>query len=419
MAASPALEPPRPGEVTIEFAGAPGMRGLIRALVRRRFEAAAVLRCGSERRILARAQLAPPDRESLAAWRPAAERAASHLLAQARRGLELGDLPAGAPLPADPPAVDLRALAGYAWRRCRDSARGRWFALDPARGRLAESNWFLAYRTDPSRFVSAGGPLALDDLRLLLPPEGHAWADPCVFTRDGVEHLFFEDWSLERGRGAIGWMSYDGTRFGAPETVLAEGHHLSYPFVFEAEGQVLMIPESAADGTVSLYEAHDFPRRWRRACVLLDAEPASDATVHRADDGRWWMFVAMGPNSRHHELHAYWAERIRGPWFPHARNPLKLDARSARPAGRLFLRGGRWMRPAQDCGPRYGSAIVLNELVRLTPEDFEERVVERLAPPWPGENLGMHTLAHGRGLEVVDGRVRGVPRRRFPFAEEG
>jgi hypothetical protein len=117
-------------------------------------------------------------------------------------------------------------------------------------------------------------------------------------------------------------------------------------------------------------------------------------------------------------LHAYWAERIRGPWIGHAQNPVKLDARSSRPAGKLFRRNGRWIRPAQDCSATYGGAIALNELAHLTPEAYEERMIERLAPPWPGENLGMHTLAHSEGLEVIDGRVRGTPACRFPFTRD-
>ena len=56
------------------------------------------------------------------------------------------------------------------------------------------------------------------------------------------------------------------------------------------------------------------------------------------------------PHSRQQELSIYWADRIRGPWRPHALNPVKLDARSSRPAGALFRRDGKWIRPAASSG---------------------------------------------------------------------
>src|SRR5207253_8229013 len=47
------------------------------------------------------------------------------------------------------------------------------------------------------------------------------------------------------------------------------------------------------------------------------------------------------------ELHLFHAERLTGDWQPHPRNPVKSDARSARPAGSLFVRDGALYRPAQ------------------------------------------------------------------------
>ncbi|MBL7406346.1 formyl transferase, partial [Escherichia coli] len=68
--------------------------------------------------------------------------------------------------------------------------------------------------------------------------------------------------------------------------------HLSYPFVFEADGQVWMIPESHASGTIDLYRATDFPRGWVHEAVLLDGVVAGDATLLQ-HGGRWWMFATV------------------------------------------------------------------------------------------------------------------------------
>jgi hypothetical protein len=84
---------------------------------------------------------------------------------------------------------------------------------------------------------------------------------------------------------------------------------------------------------------------------------------------------------------------------------VKCDLRSARPAGPLFIMDGALYRPAQDCSVTYGGAVVINRVERLTPEEFVERPVRRLAPatqgPYPH---GLHTLSGAGNVTLVDGK---------------
>ena len=61
--------------------------------------------------------------------------------------------------------------------------------------------------------------------------------------------------------------------------------------------------------------------------------------------------AASGSRMFDDELHLFHAERLLGHWQPHPRNPVKSDARCARPAGQLVWRNGALLRPAQICGP--------------------------------------------------------------------
>jgi len=103
----------------------------------------------------------------------------------------------------------------------------------------------------------------------------------------------------------------------------------------------------------------------------LDGFGGIDPTVVR-HDGRWWMFCT-NPDAPNHELHAFHAQRLAGPWIAHARNPVKVDVRSARPAGTPFYAAGALHRPAQDCGGGYGRRVVINRVDALTPTEFDER----------------------------------------------
>ena len=164
-------------------------------------------------------------------------------------------------------------------------------------------------------------------------------------------------------------------------TFLMDG---TYPFLVE-EGADLYL---AAAGR--LYRCLEFPSRWQ-----LEGElPCGNATLHRGAE-RWWLF---GTGEFEEELHLYHAPKLAGPWQPHARNPVRSDARNARPAGRLYWRNGALHRPAQ----MQGVGVSVNRVVRLTPHDYAERQVQ-LIPGLCGFNQSGE-------LTVVDAVTR---RRRF------
>jgi hypothetical protein len=148
-----------------------------------------------------------------------------------------------------------------------------------------------------------------------------------------------------------------------------------------------------------------FPDQWTLETTLLEDRRAVDATFH-FDGERWWMFVNVAPDGARHahdELCLYWAPSPLGPWQPHPRNPVKSDARSARPAGTLFAHGGSLYRPAQDCTVRYGHAIVVNRIERMSTTEFRERPAWRIEPRWRKGVVATHTLNSADGISVVDG----------------
>ena len=90
---------------------------------------------------------------------------------------------------------------------------------------------------------------------------------------------------------------------------------------------------------------------------------------------------------------------------PHALNPVKMDVRSARPAGTPFIHKGVLYRPAQDCSNAYGGRIAINRVNRLTATEFDEETVKFIEPfidgPFPD---GIHTLSAVGDITLVDGK---------------
>ena len=291
-------------------------------------------------------------------------------------------------------------------------------ALTPILGRIAgraidkalyAEQWSLAFRFGNGPGDARAVPGGLEGFTRIPQPRGRDWADPFALEKNGRYFLFFEDLPYAEGKAHISMMEIDREgRCSAPVRVLERDYHLSYPQLVEHDGELYMLPETAKNGTVELYRCVDFPLRWRLERRLLEGVRCVDATLHREGE-RWWLFAnaaAGGSRGYDDELHLFHSASLAGEWLPHPRNPVKSDARCARPAGALYWRDGALYRPAQICVPRYGAGIALNRVLRLTPHEYAERQVKRILPG-PGDGLlGIHTVNRAGYLTVVDAFIR-------------
>ena len=276
---------------------------------------------------------------------------------------------------------------------------------------LCLEQWFLAFRFG----VHAGWASDLEEYHRVMPPTDRLWADPFPLARNGRHYIFFEEVPFASGRGRIvvTEVRRDGS-WTEPVPVLERAYHLSYPFLIEWHGELFMIPETLQNRTVEIYRCIEFPGRWRLERVILRDARYADATVHREADG-WWMFVNIGHEGAeaYDELHLFHANDLFADWRPHPRNPIKSDARAARPAGRLFCAESGLYRRAQICAPLYGSGVSINRVIELTPRDYAEREVTRIVPAGNSGIVGLHTVNACGDLQVIDAFVR---RSRFAAA---
>ena len=324
-----------------------------------------------------------------------------------------GPGPAGE-TPAEPRNVPAPAVTvGHA---VRTALRG---AAAKSRKAWLRDEWFVAVRARAAD-APADAPVPV---RALPNPAGRYLGDPFPIEVDGRHFLFVEDYSYAARRGAISVSEAgpDG-EWSPPRTVLESAHHLSYPFVFEHEGTIYMLPETGEAGRIELHRAVRFPDEWRLERVLVDGVTAVDATLHIGDD-LLWLFanVVEGDEDRGH-LWLYFAPSLDAEWRPHPLNPIVTDPRTARPAGRLFRRGGDLIRPSQDCAREYGEAVVLNRVDVLSPVGYRETPVDTIRPDWLTGVERTHTYTFDSRYECLDGyrhvrrlRVR-TPRKRAAAA---
>lgn len=232
-------------------------------------------------------------------------------------------------------------------------------------------------------------------------------ADPFGYWRGGLLYVFVETFDYRDPVGAIDVLVFDPAfRFVEQRAVLREPWHLSYPVVFDAEGETWLMPEANQSGRITLYRAVGFPDRWEAAHVItVDPAPVDATPLWHA--GRWWLFYASTAHRQDGTtaLNIAFADRLAGPWTPHPANPVRVDRASARPGGTpLVSADGRILLPVQDCSRTYGGAITLLEIETLDTTRFAARSGLRLTPPAAAApfDAGLHTLSAAGPVTLID-----------------
>ena len=237
-------------------------------------------------------------------------------------------------------------------------------------------------------------------------------ADPFMIHHEDLWFMFFEILNWRTQKGEIGLAtSIDMMRWEYQQRVLVEPFHLSYPYVFAAQGECFMVPETHQTNSVRLYRAADFPTKWVFVTTLLDGGYFADASIFFHED-RYWMLVASA-RGRHDTLRLYLSEHLTGPWEEHPSSPIvNRNSQSARPAGRVLIDGNRILRFSQNCEPAYGTDVRAFDITELSPTTYREQEFDNnpiLGPSGTSWNAcGMHhidphKLANADWIACVDG----------------
>ena len=245
----------------------------------------------------------------------------------------------------------------------------------------------------------------LRDATVIENPSGRYIADPFVIQRDGRDICFVEDYDRTSGRGRISAFEMNGSSSVCLGPVIEENFHLSFPYLFEFDGNLYMCPESSENRDIRLYRCSGFPMAWKLEKIIMSNVSAADSMLFERE-GIWWMLTNIDPcGSGDHcsELFAFHAKSpLDESWTPHANNPLLVDSRSARNGG--LLRDGKTIfRVSQRQGfDRYGKGSQINEILDLTDEDYKESCVAAIRPSFRRGLEGTHHMHSSGGITVVD-----------------
>ena len=238
------------------------------------------------------------------------------------------------------------------------------------------------------------------------------------------------DLSTGKGRLEVCELHDDGTADGW-RVALEEDFHLSFPMVFDWNGEVWMIPETGSDHSLRLYRCKTFPTQWELVqrfptdeglcdTILLDrrAEALTLLCSETRPDNQ--LYVRYRRYTLRHAVQETAAVPLPAEdTLPAAPGPFELLPDEAynlqhrdfdlvsRNAGPFFLLGEQIIHPTQvsttvDYGvylqflARRGSSEV--PLCAATPQNVE---ITGLAP---ADIIGIHTYCRDDVLEIIDAR---------------
>ena len=278
--------------------------------------------------------------------------------------------------------------------------------------------------------------------------EGWWFADPLLCHRGGKRWLFAEAMDLSTGKGRLEVCElHDDGSIDGWRVALEEDFHLSFPMVFDWNGEVWMIPETGHDHSLRLYRCRVFPTKWELVQRFATDEELCDAIlVDRRAEALTILCSETKPDNqlyvryrRYTLCHAVQetaalplaeadtlpAAAPAGPFELLPDETYILQHRDcdfvSRNAGPLFVLGAQVIHPTQvstsvDYGvylqflARRGSSEV--PLCAATPQNVEITGLNA------ADVIGVHTYCQDDVLEVIDARyLTRIPKPAKPEAE--
>jgi len=234
-------------------------------------------------------------------------------------------------------------------------------------------------------------------------------ADPFLYKHNAKWFIFYEAMDMKNHRAKICYSySTDTQNWFYGGIAIEEKFHLSYPYIFNHENKLFMLPETNRKYEIRLYECRNFPDKWEQCNVLLKGRYTDPSiTLH---DGVWYLFLTeTGSNI----LRLFYSDKLFKDWFEHPKSPIVIDDRArARSAGKIITYGTRLYRFSQDCTKIYGENVRAHEIIKLNKTEYSEKEYSEkpiLHPTGKGWNAHrthhLHAIeeAPGNWIAVVDG----------------
>ena len=213
-------------------------------------------------------------------------------------------------------------------------------------------------------------------------------ADSFLFVKGDELFLFYElqHWD---DPGVIAMVKTRDLRtWSKPMIVLRQPFHLSFPYVFEDNGHIYMVPESQESDAIHLFQAdNEALTSFSKVRTLLHQERTggihynyNDSHIYY-DKGLYYLFTSYQKDWMYYQELYVTDDLLKGEFHRHPKSPICISNEYGRNGGSLIDFKGKLLRVTQDCHADYGDNVSLMEITTLNETDYEEKLFRRNVLP--------------------------------------
>jgi hypothetical protein len=262
-----------------------------------------------------------------------------------------------------------------------------------------EKRWGVAYCVGAWRDA-----ILRKGLKIKNPPN-RFFADPFVITKNERTICYVEDYFYKQKKGCITAIEIiDNNNYIILGPVIEEPFHMSFPFIFEFNQELFMVPETGESNSIRLYKCIEFPLKWSYQKDILTDCNAFDSMIFEHKK-RWWLLTNMatkGNSDVCSQLFAFYSDNpLTNKWIAHDLNPLVFNSLNGRNGGILDVVSKFPVRVRQKQGVNsYGCGLTLARITELTPSSFSEQEIGQIFPNFFPNLNGCHHI-HSNGKYTV------------------
>ncbi|MEH6769282.1 hypothetical protein [Maribacter arcticus] len=247
----------------------------------------------------------------------------------------------------------------------------------------------------------------LSQLRPAQLPKNEFWADPFLFRFKNTCYVFFETYDYKTKKGKLSCGKIENNEVIDVVDILDLEYHLSYPYVFEEDGEIFLMPETMDNKRLEIYKCIQFPNKWELFTTAFEGEMVADASFYNDILGQKWLFVnkkEMKSLPLNSELYIYKVDSAKlNTLESHIQNPVIIDSRTGRNGGAVFNFGNEIFRPSQrNVDGIYGRALNINKIKELTIRSYVEEISEIVEPTFQEGLMSIHHMHQIEGMFVFD-----------------
>lgn len=213
-------------------------------------------------------------------------------------------------------------------------------------------------------------------------------ADSFLFVKGDELFLFYElqHWD---DPGVIAMVkTSDLKTWTQPIVVLRQPYHLSFPYVFEDNGRIYMVPESQESDAIHLFCAdNDELTSFSKVRTLLHQKRTGGIHYNYNDshiyfrDGLYYLFTSYQKDWMYYQELYVTNDLLNGEFHRHPQSPICVNNEYGRNGGSLIDFNGKLLRVTQDCHADYGDNVSLMEITKINESDYEEKLFHRNVLP--------------------------------------